>query len=119
MTYETDVLSAFSALARTFANASFGFGDYIAGIWSNEPLCLMAWYVNPADRPERHYPYTAPSWSWASIAGPAYWLGELEDIMSRYDIRPIRLPRVARTSMQPVGIDLFGRISSGFMDTKS
>ena len=64
MTKETDRLPALSGLAKVFQTR--GLGDYIAGLWTKQlPLWLTWRVIYPGTL--REGPFTAPSWSWASI----------------------------------------------------
>ncbi|KAF8851360.1 HET-domain-containing protein [Acephala macrosclerotiorum] len=72
LTHETDRLPALSGLAK---RASSVLGVYVAGLWSETFVTNLMWRVDKLD--ERRAPptkYIAPSWSWASVNGPAtYW----------------------------------------------
>ena len=74
LTFPTDILPSFSAIARTFADP---FGDYYAGLSAHGKLefpCQLLWAVDDKGTPgtAHHRPqqYCAPTWSWASIQGP-------------------------------------------------
>jgi hypothetical protein len=63
LTYAKDKLVAISGLARLVQDKT---GDqYVAGMWRKYLEIQLCWSV---DRPGRRIsPYTAPTWSWASI----------------------------------------------------
>lgn len=47
---------------------------YIAGLWSQDIINGLLWYINATfdsnrSKAFRLYPYQAPSWSWASVEG--------------------------------------------------
>ena len=59
LTHETDKLPSISGLAS--ALEAPGMGDYLAGVWANNPFLSMAWFPRYAQRqPEV---YLSPSWS--------------------------------------------------------
>lgn len=66
LTYSSDTLPAFSAIARSAHHDSWG--DYIAGLWTEHLHRGLAW-CNDILTPRRNRPlpngYQAPSWSWA------------------------------------------------------
>lgn len=79
LTHWTDRLPALSGYAsRLHTNMN---AEYLAGLWlSDFPMCL-AWYRrelsdSPRGKPRmwRSLDNGVPSWSWASVAGPMYWL---------------------------------------------
>ena len=77
LTYSSDALIAFSAVAQSFAPL---LGEYRAGLWRDGFLSFLTWVPwdkdqkaktqTPHSRPSQ---YCAPSWSWASISGPVGW----------------------------------------------
>ncbi|CAJ2511424.1 Uu.00g070490.m01.CDS01 [Anthostomella pinea] len=73
LTYHTDRLVAFSAIAQAYARFhQKGETDYLAGLWRQDICRHLLWHLQkPAIRtaklglsPEQ---YVAPSWSWASL----------------------------------------------------
>ncbi|KAH8663708.1 heterokaryon incompatibility protein-domain-containing protein [Tricladium varicosporioides] len=76
-TFRSDTLPAVSAIAEYFSHV---LGDeYFAGLWESYlPQCLM-WFARRSDDYDfsqfrNTNQYIAPSWSWASYNGPA-WFG--------------------------------------------
>ncbi|KAH7082112.1 heterokaryon incompatibility protein-domain-containing protein, partial [Paraphoma chrysanthemicola] len=75
LTYTTDTLPALSAVASRAATAM---GDeYLAGLWRKDLLRWLLWRgvrygggFNRTENPTRSEVNHAPSWSWASYAGP-------------------------------------------------
>ena len=68
LTLKTDRLPAISAIASIVAEAT---GDrYLAGLWRNDLLDGLAWYVSKGferEEPIPHWKYIAPTWSWVSL----------------------------------------------------
>lgn len=81
LTNPLDKLMAISGLARRFnALSNHRHGHYLAGHWEGGlPLSLL-WhrdisdYGLPQPKPSQTTMYRAPSWSWASIDGPIYFM---------------------------------------------
>lgn len=63
LTFPSDKLPAFSALAR-LVHSVFG-GDYLAGIWSTDFRRGLLWHTD-VETCRHAQTYRAPSWSWAS-----------------------------------------------------
>jgi hypothetical protein len=76
LTYMSDRLSALSAMACHYAQkieTQAGVApSYICGIWAKDLLKSLCWFVSPTSTTNSRSmeQYVAPSWSWASIAGP-------------------------------------------------
>jgi hypothetical protein len=67
LTYATDCLPAISGIASRFAQGIDG--PYLAGLWMADLIrCLTweLWFPYPQST-QRIQPYSAPTWSWASI----------------------------------------------------
>ncbi|KAK4243759.1 HET-domain-containing protein [Corynascus novoguineensis] len=78
LTRETDMLVAIGGLARIMTEHFGGGGDgeeggnqYVAGLWRERLEEQLCWsYAGPVrGRGRRIVPYTAPTWSWASLKG--------------------------------------------------
>ncbi|KAI0010047.1 heterokaryon incompatibility protein-domain-containing protein [Xylariaceae sp. FL0662B] len=67
LTYPTDKLAAISGLAREIQKIRGG--EYLAGLWEKNLLPQLLWSVNDPEHSGSIQPYTAPTWSWASIHG--------------------------------------------------
>jgi hypothetical protein len=66
LTYESDRLIAFSAIAKQFATMTND--EYLAGMWKGDLISRLDWTVRwRRSREPISSQYTAPSWSWASI----------------------------------------------------
>jgi hypothetical protein len=77
---ETDRLPALSGLA---VRASAALGTYYCGLWLTTMEHDLLWRVPLLEHKHgRPAEYTGPSWSWASVTGPAaYW----RDLDEQYD----------------------------------
>ncbi|CAJ0551415.1 Ff.00g113450.m01.CDS01 [Fusarium sp. VM40] len=69
-----DKLSAISGLASfVLTQAGLGAESYLAGLWREDLVEGLLWYVSTA-RPSRSAaPYVAPTWSWASMTGSIHY----------------------------------------------
>lgn len=92
LTFDSDTLPAFSAIARRFCDC--GGGQYIAGLWRQALPYQLCWHKDSDElrfrkelsgercKTRRVSQYGMPSWSWASVRGPV----EFEIIsFDRYD----------------------------------
>ena len=71
LTVETDRLPAISAVASVIAEAT---GDrYLAGLWRNNLLAGLCWLPGISAAPRSNQEYIAPTWSWASLPGGAWY----------------------------------------------
>jgi len=80
LTKPTDRLAALSGIADLINEMRDG--DYLAGLWSNTLVFDLLWTRNRTTKStnsaasevtqqgDYQWPYTAPSWSWASVDGP-------------------------------------------------
>ena len=73
LSFGTDRLPAMSGLAAKLENRVDG--KYFAGLWESDMSAQLLWvsyiwYDDEADRPSLLKNGYAPSWSWASVAGP-------------------------------------------------
>lgn len=67
LTYDTDKLAAMSGVASEIQNMTGN--EYFAGIWKEDLLSQLLWKVRDPEYSICIQPYTAPTWSWASING--------------------------------------------------
>ncbi|EPE24535.1 hypothetical protein GLAREA_08387 [Glarea lozoyensis ATCC 20868] len=65
LTYSKDMLIAISGIARLIQLTTKD--QYIAGMWKKDLEIQLCWSVYSSGGGQRILPYTAPSWSWASI----------------------------------------------------
>ncbi|TVY22392.1 hypothetical protein LHYA1_G008428 [Lachnellula hyalina] len=72
LTKQTDRLPALSGLA---IRSSPVLGEYLAGLWKHSFISDLLWRINKLEHDiVRPTEYIAPSWSWASVAGPvSFW----------------------------------------------
>lgn len=107
LTFPTDVLPAFSAMARKFENH---LGEYHAGLWTRGLAEMLCWnvsklskvpFVQQAQRPSQ---YCAPTWSWASIQGPVEF--EYNKLQTEHSNNA----QVISVSSEKIDEDKFGRI---------
>lgn len=114
LTYQTDILPAISALARSIP-AEAG-GRYLAGLWSNDLFRGLLW--RPVGLDEMTFDelvrardgsdgYVAPSWSWACERRTVKWNHPLS--VARLHCHVIE----AETILQ--GSDVFGQVKGGFL----
>lgn len=117
-TYDTDKLAAISGIAREIQEVT---GDeYRAGLWKEDLLDQLLWAVCEPESSSRIQPYTAPTWSWASMKGTInhffrnvrYANGERSDLHSFYTTKL----REARTS--PILGHGTGPVEAGFLKLK-
>ncbi|KAI1422497.1 heterokaryon incompatibility protein-domain-containing protein [Xylaria sp. FL1777] len=70
LTNSQDCLVALSSLARCLSPQ---LGCYFFGLWEHNILIGLQWESHDARECHRHKSYVAPSFSWASRAGPCVW----------------------------------------------
>jgi hypothetical protein len=63
----TDRLAAIAGLAREIGHVYVD--EYYAGLWKNNFVHGLLWTVADSENSQRIQPYTAPTWSWASVSG--------------------------------------------------
>jgi hypothetical protein len=116
LTKDDDRLVALGGLARLVAQSTKS--NYVAGIWETGLVEGLMWARKSRDQ-QLHQPgaFSAPSWSWASIAGPVRFLmyswHDRAQWKSRYsDFEPLvkyQDCHIAPKSME----DAFGRLDGG------
>ncbi|PVH79636.1 HET-domain-containing protein [Cadophora sp. DSE1049] len=101
LTLTKDKLVAISGLAQ-FVHSKTN-DQYLAGLW-RESLCShLCWFVTPRQIRTRISPYTAPTWSWASLhASVIFW-----DPYSSITM----LPQLTNVEITHTSNDPFGQIS--------
>lgn len=75
LTKVTDKLPALAGLAAAIRDYKPAFCRYLAGLWEDDFVSSLAWASTPVGingfvTNERYSEYIAPTWSWASVAGP-------------------------------------------------
>jgi hypothetical protein len=102
-------LIAVSGLARiTQAQTK---DQYVAGLWREEMELQLCWYKLIDHQGDRYSPYTAPTWSWASIEGGVKFCDMSDWLEGQY--LNIKVLRVGTT---PAEADPLGEIGDGFLD---
>jgi hypothetical protein len=81
LSFGTDRLPAMSGLAAALKERVDG--KYLAGLWESDMSTQLLWvsYIwhdDEADRPSLLEDGYAPSWSWASVAGPVQFVGDFQ-----------------------------------------
>lgn len=74
LTQPGDKLPAISGLA-SFVLTQAGLGDesYLAGLWREDLVEGLLWYVSTVRPSRSSAPYIAPTWSWASMTGSIHY----------------------------------------------
>lgn len=108
LTEAADKLSALSGLARLFAGSvPNGSDDYLAGIWRQGLAEGLLWH---AEEPCARIPtYTAPSWSWASMAGKISYLRERNQFPFESDVE------IEESVCDKSLLDPTGSVSGGYI----
>ncbi|CAM1501224.1 Fc.00g103860.m01.CDS01 [Cosmosporella sp. VM-42] len=83
VTFGTDRLIALSGIAsETFQQTN---DQYLAGLWKSSLFWDLLWHPDPYVESPVPNRYIAPSWSWASLGGPAVWNPHPEvSILAKY-----------------------------------
>lgn len=129
LTYGKDKLPAISGLAAEMRLVTNG--TYTAGVWEEDLLNGLCWRIYAgfdASSVTRFLRYRAPSWSWASLDGKFEYFdpptGITAEEMTAVDCLGSYLsssldesmgPEVLGAQVQPLGLDLLGEVSSGFI----
>ncbi|KAL2075865.1 hypothetical protein VTL71DRAFT_808 [Oculimacula yallundae] len=107
LTFASDIFPGLSGLARAYAQGT-GF-KYLAGLWLEEMPLSLLWRPKPI-LPHSHEEYRSPTWSWASIRGKCFFVGD----GSRYYRQPASLElEIVHTDMRLASADPFGRVLPG------
>jgi hypothetical protein len=117
-TYNTDKLAGISGIAREVQEVT---GDeYLAGIWKVDLLDQLLWAVCDPNSSSRIQPYTAPTWSWASINGTIrHMFREFRyDIHKRSDFQRFHTTKLLEARTSPVLDHGTGPVKAGFLRLK-
>jgi hypothetical protein len=131
LSYEKDKLPALSGLAHTVSEFLHGTDTYLAGLWKTYLARDLSWFPDVeigSSLPGGEGDASAPSWSWASYAGPVSY-HMIENFKSEADgherLAPVRSSvnlakswedsplQVISTDITPAGLDPLGRVRSG------
>ncbi|KAI4865842.1 HET-domain-containing protein [Hypoxylon rubiginosum] len=107
LTVASDRLVALSAVASRF-QSEYG-NTYLAGLWKENIVYFLAWYVRSRCKPASFY---APSWSWFSV--------DAKDLMFPLSPRDeIILATVMDASVTISTVNKFGPVSKGHIRLRS
>ncbi|RAQ78399.1 hypothetical protein COH21_013079 [Aspergillus flavus] len=107
LTVPTDRLAALSSMVQRMPRQIFG--DYLAGLWSNNLIEQLAWTTCDKTNYFRYQQYVAPSFSWASIHGGSV-------TFSRVAFQRIKQKAcLLDAGTVPVGQDPMGPVREGFI----
>ncbi|TRX91753.1 hypothetical protein FHL15_007306 [Xylaria flabelliformis] len=119
LTKELDILPGSGGIARVFAG--FTPGEYHAGHFVSHGVVGLLWIAEARDQkkkqqnqPHRPQQYIAPSWSWASVIGPASWSWDM--LLDKDRIKELAEIIEMRTELQ--GQDRFGKVKAGALKIK-
>lgn len=117
LTKQTDILPAVSGIARYFSEE---IGDkHHAGHFESHGVIGLIWRMGgrPKDTRSRHVEYLAPSWSWASVKGPAEWWWTLK----QHKPEPVDhtfTPQILEMNTVPSANDPFSLLKAGTLRIK-
>ncbi|KAB8275584.1 heterokaryon incompatibility protein-domain-containing protein [Aspergillus minisclerotigenes] len=107
LTVPTDRLAALSSMVQRMPRQIFG--DYLAGLWSNNLIEQLSWTTCDKTNYSRYQQYVAPSFSWASIHGGSV-------TFSRVAFQRIKQKAcLLDAGTVPVGQDPMGPVREGFI----
>ena len=115
LTYPSDVLHAFSGIARTVQSCTDD--RYLAGLWYSNLIHCLCWasaWSQPITH-KRQPEYLAPSWSWACIAGQIryeWWIFHALDPTPSPRALSF-MPRILEATTIPADLDEYGRLAGG------
>lgn len=103
LTESNDKLSAISGLANfVLGNRGLSAESYLAGLWKENLVDGLLWYVSSPGASRPRSTYIAPTWSWASVTG------SIEYFHERYQFRfhshmTIKYARCTASRCDPTG----------------
>lgn len=111
LTKSTDKLVALAAVASRL-HSEFGL-TYLAGLWKDDLIKELLWWVRPPLRNEKHDPiyqerFFAPTWSWISVDAPMSW----HPFTNNYPAEE-PLAQVLEAYTRPSTVNPFGPVSCG------
>ncbi|KAH8775892.1 heterokaryon incompatibility protein-domain-containing protein [Hyaloscypha finlandica] len=109
LTYCKDKLFAISGLARNIQLQSKE--QYVAGLWREDLELQLCWHKILDDEGPRYIPYTAPTWSWASIDGPIDFYNRPKSLEREH-----LSIRILKVKVGSAGLDSLGAVTSGCLD---
>jgi hypothetical protein len=94
ITYQSDLLTAISGIVKLMQKQNAG--AYISGLWVNNLLPGLLWYVSYSAARSKTYPN--PTWPWVSIDGAIEYAGHMSTygesaakLQTRYDSQVERI----------------------------
>ncbi|KAI1173824.1 heterokaryon incompatibility protein-domain-containing protein [Nemania sp. FL0916] len=112
-TYDTDKLAAMSGFVKEIRGVTKD--EYFAGLWKEYLLYQLLWTTSKPHESIRIEPYTAPTWSWASVKGEISYLFEMDITKKKqHCIRILLQLREARI-MPVADQDNTGPVKAGFL----
>lgn len=115
LSFERDTLVAASGMAKAFAR-HLG-EDYAAGLWKGHLVQELLWSRAARGETRRHKEYRAPTWSWASVAGPVEWRPQGRNVQ---DIAKVRAVRVETCTADATGEVKYAElVLSGYLVAQS
>lgn len=113
LTKSTDKLVALTAVASR-VQVEFGL-TYLAGLWKEDLIKELLWWVNPRGRDAKRTPtyqesFYAPTWSWVSIDAPMSWHPFDQNLEGRAE-EP--LVQILEAYTNPSTVNPFGPVSRG------
>ncbi|KAH8782076.1 heterokaryon incompatibility protein-domain-containing protein [Hyaloscypha finlandica] len=125
LTKQTDRLPALSGLS---IRSSPVLGEYLAGLWKHSLVSDLLWRINELEHDiVRPTEYIAPSWSWASVTGPASFWPEPDTRLIRgtsaeslwYRARSELIKRANNSrftaTVEASRLNPYGKVSSGIL----
>jgi len=120
LTVPTDVLPAFSGLARAFERVLKD--QYCAGLWKKDLIRSLLWSresisrkATPAHQRNEKLPnYRVPSWNWASIQGGIISNSDAEEQLDRY-LNIVETAKILEVCTTPRFEDPFGQTKDGYL----
>ncbi|KAH7196326.1 uncharacterized protein B0J16DRAFT_376803 [Fusarium flagelliforme] len=108
LTQPSDKLSAVSGLANfVLTQAGLESESYLAGLWREDLVEGLLWYVSEPGAFRPWSPYIAPTWSWASITGGIQYFRD------RYQFPFIPHVSISQAYCATSAADPTGRVTGG------
>lgn len=108
LTQPSDKLSAVSGLASfVLTQAGLGAESYLAGLWREDLVEGLLWYVSAPKACRSSSTYTAPTWSWASTTG------SIQYFRDRYQFHFTPHVSISQAYCATSSADPTGRVTGG------
>lgn len=129
LSFEKDKFPALSGIAKQIMAATDD--EYLAGTWRSELLQCLCWYNADENPGSQIKEWRAPSWSWAAINGRIAFFAAppeayrnagiipgLEKLAQLHMDQEKRTLKILRAEVVPIGADLTGEVTSGFIEAQ-